>query len=61
VVAAVQADPHHGSQVLVRLDCTNATGHSALLSRITARAAHELSLAPGVAAWAQVKAAALVQ
>jgi molybdate transport system ATP-binding protein len=47
----------NASQVLVQLDC----GASVLLARITARAAHQLQLAPGVAAWAQVKSAALVR
>jgi molybdate transport system ATP-binding protein len=46
----------HPSQVLVQLAC----GDSVLLARITARAADALGLAPGMAAWAQVKSAALV-
>jgi ABC-type molybdate transport system ATPase subunit len=31
-----------------------------LLARITARAVHDLQLAPGTAVWAQVKSVALV-
>jgi molybdate transport system ATP-binding protein len=46
----------HPSQVLVRVACGNAL----LLSRITARAADALGLAPGRAVWAQVKSVALV-
>ena len=38
-----------------------ATGPHVLLARITARAADQLALAPGRAAWAQVKSAALVR
>ncbi len=63
-VQAVQADLRQGAQVLVRLACSEGTddaGHAMLLARITARAAHELALAPGMRAWAQVKAAALVE
>ncbi|MFD0669776.1 molybdenum ABC transporter ATP-binding protein [Ramlibacter sp. MAHUQ-53] len=56
-VAEVVPDPRHEGQVLVRLAC----GEAALLARITARSAHALGLAPGVPAWAQVKAAALVE
>lgn len=51
------APGRHPSQALLQLDC----GGSLLLARITARAAHELSLAPGSAVWAQVKSAALVE
>ncbi len=47
----------HASQVLVRLAC----GPSTLLARITARAAHDLGLAPGMVVWAQVKSVALVR
>lgn len=47
----------HPSQVLVRLH----VGPSVLLARITGRAFDALGLAPGRAAWAQVKSAALVQ
>ena len=46
----------HGSQVVVQVAC----GDALLLSRITARAADQLGLAPGVQVWAQVKSAALV-
>ncbi len=51
-----------GAQVMVRLACdAPAHGEGAqLLARITARSAHQLALAPGLRAWAQVKAAALV-
>jgi molybdate transport system ATP-binding protein len=55
-VQAVAPD-NHPSQVLLRLAC----GDSALLARITARAADALGLAPGLAVWAQVKSAALVE
>ena len=47
----------HPAHVVVRLR----VGPSALLARITARAAHDLKLAPGSAAWAQVKSVALVK
>ena len=46
----------HASQAMVQLAC----GGSLLLARITARAVDALGLAPGSAAWAQVKSAALV-
>jgi molybdate transport system ATP-binding protein len=63
-VHEVSTDPQQPSQVLVVLACDEAPGEAApgvtLLARITARAAHQLALAPGVRAWAQVKAAALV-
>jgi molybdate transport system ATP-binding protein len=51
------APGNDASQVLVRLDC----GGHALLARITARAADTLELAPGRAAWAQVKSVGLVR
>jgi molybdate transport system ATP-binding protein len=47
----------HPSQVLVGLQC----GPCRLLARITRRAAAELELQPGLPAWAQVKAAALIE
>jgi molybdate transport system ATP-binding protein len=47
----------HPSQVLVRVSC----GQTLLLARVTARAAHQLRLAPGMTCWAQVKAVALVE
>ncbi len=50
-------DPRHGAQVLVTLRCA---GGEALLARVTGRSAHQLELAPGMGAWAQVKAVALV-
>jgi molybdate transport system ATP-binding protein len=53
-VAEVEPDVHP-SQVMVRLRC----GGTMLLSRITARAAHTLALAPGQRVWAQVKSVAL--
>lgn len=59
-VREVVADPHQPSQVLVALACAGPDQDTTLLARITARAAHQLALAPGVSAWAQVKAAALV-
>jgi molybdate transport system ATP-binding protein len=46
----------HPSQTLLQLAC----GDSLLLARITARAANQLGLAIGSAAWAQVKSAAWV-
>lgn len=49
------ADADHPSQLLVQLDA----GGSTLLARITRRSWHALALAPGSAAWAQVKAVAL--
>ncbi len=55
-VQAITEDPHP-SQALVRMEC----GASVLLARITARAVDALQLAPGMAVWAQVKAAALVE
>jgi len=50
----------HPSQCLVTLCCGSGEDASVLWARITARAAHTLGLRPGIAAWAQVKAAALV-
>ncbi len=44
------------SQVMVQAAC----GESLLLARVTARAAHDLALAPGQDAWLQVKSVALV-
>lgn len=49
-------DGAHPSQVLVALRC----GQLRLLSRITRRAAHELSLEPGLTVWAMIKAVAVV-
>jgi molybdate transport system ATP-binding protein len=37
-----------------------ACGPSLLLARVTARAVHQLGLAPGDRVWAQVKSVALV-
>ncbi len=67
-VREVSIDPQQPSQVLVVLACgdanSDAKGEAAqgvtMLARITARAAHQLALVPGVPVWAQVKAAALV-
>ncbi|MEO7107137.1 MAG: molybdenum ABC transporter ATP-binding protein, partial [Rhodoferax sp.] len=56
VVQAVTEDTHP-SQALVRMAC----GNSVVLARITARAVDALQLTPGMAVWAQVKAAALVE
>jgi len=56
VVQAITEDTH-SSQALVRMAC----GGSVLLARITARAVDALQLAPGMAVWAQVKTAALVE
>nr|WP_315489786.1 molybdenum ABC transporter ATP-binding protein [uncultured Rhodoferax sp.] len=56
VVQTIVADTHP-SQVLVRMAC----GDSVLLARITARAVDGLKLTPGMAVWAQVKTAALVE
>ena len=56
VVQAISEDTH-SSQALVRMAC----GGSVLLARITARAVDALQLAPGMAVWAQVKTAALVE
>ena len=56
VVQAIVADTHP-SQALVRMAC----GDSVVLARITARAVNALQLKPGMAVWAQVKAAALVE
>lgn len=46
----------HPSQVLVQLQCAQAT----LWARITARAAHQLKLCAGTGVWVQVKSAALM-
>ena len=54
VRAVDEAD--HPSQVLVRLQC----GGVELVSRITRRACDQLALQPGRAAWAMVKAVAVV-
>ncbi len=56
VVQAIAEDTHP-SQALISMAC----GDSVVLARITARAVDSLQLAPGVAVWAQVKAAALVK
>ena len=56
VVQSIVADAHP-SQALVRLVC----GDSVVLARITARAVDALQLVPGMAVWAQIKAAALVE
>jgi molybdate transport system ATP-binding protein len=55
VVQSVVPDSHP-SQTLLQLAC----GPTVLLARITARAAHDLQLAPGTPVWAQVKSVALV-
>jgi molybdate transport system ATP-binding protein len=56
VVQAIGPDAH-ASQTLIQLQC----GQSVLLARVTARAVHELQLAPGMQVWAQVKSVALVE
>jgi molybdate transport system ATP-binding protein len=56
VVHSINTDAHP-SQALIRMVC----GDSILLARITARAVDTLQLSPGMAVWAQVKAAALVE
>lgn len=56
VVTSIGCDTHP-SQALVRMAC----GQSQVLARVTARAVDALQLAPGVAVWAQIKAAALVE
>ena len=56
VVQAITADTHP-SQALVSLAC----GNSVVLARITARAVDALQLTTGMAVWAQVKSAALVE
>ena len=55
---AIRHNDRPENQVLVRLACGHAT---ALLARITARAADALALQPGQTVWAQVKSAALVE
>ncbi|TWO68400.1 molybdenum ABC transporter ATP-binding protein [Caenimonas sedimenti] len=53
------------SQAMVQLACRGGSAgiasESLLLARITARAADQLALAPGMRVWAQVKSAALVR
>lgn len=56
VVTGIAAGDHP-SQAVVQLAC----GPSLLVARVTARACGALELAPGRAAWAQVKSAALVR
>jgi len=56
MVQSIVADTHP-SQTLVRMDC----GGSIVLARITARAVDALQLKAGMAVWAQVKSAALVE
>ena len=56
VIDAITPDAHP-SQVLLRLRCDE----TVLLSRITARGAHDLGLQEGMRAWAQVKSVALVK
>ena len=56
VIDAITPDAHP-SQVLLRLLC----GETVLLSRITARGAHDLGLQVGMRAWAQVKSVAVVK
>ncbi len=56
VVDALQADEHPGL-TLVRVR----VGDSALIARLTSRAAHELAIQPGQPIWLQVKSVALVE
>lgn len=49
-------DDEHPALVLARLRC----GKQVLLARLTRRSLHELDLAPGAQAYAQIKAAALL-
>ena len=56
MIEAITPDVHP-SQVLLRLRCADAV----VLSRITARGAHDLQLRVGMPAWAQVKSVALVK
>ena len=56
VVDALQADEHPGL-TLVRVR----VGDSALLARLTSRAAHELAIQPGHPIWLQVKSVALIE
>ena len=55
VVAQIAAPVGH--QVLVRLDASG----TPVLARLTARAASQLQLRPGMAVWAQIKAVSLVR
>jgi molybdate transport system ATP-binding protein len=55
-VAEIVSD-QHPALVLVRLE----TGGVPLLSRVTARAAAQLGLAPGKPVWAQIKAVAVIR
>ncbi|MFM7026131.1 MAG: molybdenum ABC transporter ATP-binding protein [Limnohabitans sp.] len=52
-----QIGPPVGHQVLVRLDASG----TPVLARLTARAAHQLQLRPGLSVWAQIKAVSLVR
>jgi molybdate transport system ATP-binding protein len=56
-VVAQLAPDAAGHQVLVRL---NASG-TPIVARLTARAAHQLQLQPGMPVWAQIKAVSLVR
>ena len=56
VVEQLAPEPS-GHQMLVRL---NANG-SPIVGRVTARAAHQLQLQPGLPVWAQIKAVSLVR
>lgn len=55
-VVSIQPDVHP-SQVLVQLSA----GDQRLRARVTARAAFEMALAPGMSLWAQVKSVALIR
>ncbi len=53
----VIADDEHPALALVRLR----VGSSPVVARLTRRSAHALALAPGMAAWAQVKTVAVIE
>jgi molybdate transport system ATP-binding protein len=66
VVTTLEPDPRLAGQVLVHLSISADSQTSGvpqgqtLLARITARAAHDLHLVPGMPVWVQVKAVALI-
>jgi len=62
VVEAIAEDAQHPAQALVRLRTLMDEGPgTALLARVTRRAAHALELAPGRRVWAMVKSVALME
>lgn len=58
-IESLTPDPQQPGQVFVTLRCGEGVTPR-LLARITARAAYQLDLSPGLDVWAQVKAVALV-